>query len=141
MQATNLSELVHKVLSPYVDLAGPEGSLRAEIDGPEIMVSAESATSVALIVHELATNAAKYGALSLPDGRIQISWVVTKGRFALSWKEIGGPRITSPPKQEGFGTVLIRRSVSTQLAGDLVFHWNPDGLVVLLSAQLKQLAL
>ena len=141
LRATTLSELVQTVLSPYLDLAGPEGSLRAEIDGPEIVVGAKAATSVALVIHELATNAAKYGALSLPEGRIHISWVVTKGRFTLSWKEIGGPRITTPPTKEGFGTVLVRKSVSGQLEGDLIFHWNPDGLVVLLSAQTEQLAL
>lgn len=138
---TTLGELVRKVLSPYAELAETGHGARTEIEGPEIPVGAEAATNIALFVHELATNAAKYGALSVPGGRVHISWTVAQGRFALSWREIGGPTITAPPQREGFGSELARRSVSGQLAGDLVFHWNPDGLVVLLSAETERLAL
>ena len=138
---TTLGELVRKVLSPYVDPAGTGAGARIEAEGPEIAVGAEAATNVALVVHELATNAAKYGALSVAAGRVQISWVVAKGRMALSWTEIDGPAITAPPQREGFGTVLARRSVSGPLAGDIVFHWNSDGLQVLLSVEVERLAL
>src|SRR5665213_1331346 len=109
---TTLGELVRKVLSPYADPAGTGDNARTEIDGPEIAVGAEAATNVALVVHELATNAAKYGALSVPGGRVRISWTVTMGRLALSWEEKGGPVITAPPQREGFGSVLARKSVS-----------------------------
>lgn len=138
---TTLGELVRMVLSPYAGLAETGDSARTEIEGPEIAVGAEAATNIALFVHELATNAAKYGALSVPGGRVHISWTVAQGRFALSWREIGGPTITAPPQRQGFGSELARRSVSGRLAGDLVFHWNPDGLVVLLSAETERLAL
>ena len=140
-QETTLGELVRKVLSPYADLAGVGDSARTEIDGPEIAVGAEAATNVALVVHELATNAAKYGALSVPGGRVRISWAVAMGRVALSWEEEDGPLITGPPGREGFGSVLIRNSVSRGLRGDLTFHWNPDGLVVVVSAETERLAL
>ena len=137
---STLGELVRKVLSPYADPAGTGDSARTEIDGPEIAVGAEAATNVALVVHELATNAAKYGALSVPGGRVRISWAVAKGRLALSWEEKGGPVITGPPEREGFGSELARKSVSGGLRGDLTFHWNPDGLVVLVSAETERLA-
>ena len=138
---STLGELIRKVLSPYADPAGTGDSARTEIDGPEIVVGSEAATNVALVVHELATNAAKYGALSVPGGRVRISWAVTKGRLALSWEEKDGPVITAPPEREGFGSVLARRSVNGGLRGDLSFHWNPDGLVVLVSAAMERLAL
>ncbi len=138
---TTLGGLLRRVLLPYADTAGTGDNSRTEIDGPEIAVGAEAATSFALFMHELATNAAKYGALSVPGGRVHISWTVADGRFALSWQEIGGPTITAPPQREGFGSVLARRSVNGGLRGDLNFHWNPDGLVVLVSAEMERLAL
>ena len=141
LRATTMSELVPKIIASYVDPTGTGDSARIQIDGLEIAVGAEAATNVALVVHELATNAVKYGSLSVPGGCIHISWTEAQGRFALSWREVGGPTITTPPEREGFGSVLIRRSVSGQLGGDIIFHWNPDGLVVLLSAKTERLAL
>ena len=140
-QETTLGELVRKVLSPFADPAGTGDSTRTEIDGPEIAVGAEAATNVALVMHELATNAAKYGALSVPGGRVHISWASEEGRLALSWEEKGGPVITGPPEREGFGSILARRSVSGGLNGDLTFQWNPTGLVVFVSAKMERLAL
>ncbi|WP_426038230.1 sensor histidine kinase [Brevundimonas sp. DC300-4] len=137
---TTLGDLIQKVLSPYADPVGTGDSARTEFDGPEIAVGAEAATNIALVVHELATNAAKYGALSVSGGRVRISWVVAKGRLTLSWEEKGGPVITAPPKREGFGSVLARRSVNGGLWGDLAFHWYPNGLVVLISAETERLA-
>ena len=138
---TTLGELVRKVLSPYADPAGTGDGARTEIDGPEIAVGSEAATNVALVVHELATNAAKYGALSVPGGRVRISWAVAEGRLALSWEEKSGPVIAAPPEREGFGSELARRSVNGGLRGDLTFHWNPGGLVVLVAADTERLAL
>ena len=138
---TTLGELVQKVLSPYADPAGTGDSTRTEIEGPEIPVGTAAATNVALVLHELATNAAKYGALSVPGGRIHVSWAVVKGRLALSWEERDGPVITGPPEREGFGSVLARRSVSGGLRGDLNFHWRPTGLVALVSVEMELLAL
>jgi two-component system CheB/CheR fusion protein len=138
---TTLDELIRKVLSPYADTAASHDSLHAEITGPDIRVGAEAATSIALIVHELATNAAKYGALSRPDGVVRISWVARENRLALTWAEVGGPALKGPPEREGFGSLLARKSISGQLAGELTFHWNPDGLVVHVEADLERLAL
>ena len=140
-QETTLGELVRKVLSPYADPAGTGDRARTEIEGPEIPVGAAAATNVALVVHELATNAAKYGALSVPGGRVHISWALVKGRLVLTWEEKDGPVITGPPEREGFGSLLARRSVSGGLRGDVNFDWKPTGLVVLVSAEMEHLAL
>ena len=138
---TTLGELVRNVLSPYADPAGTGDGARIEIEGPEIPVGAEAATNVALVVHELATNAAKYGALSVPGGRVNISWALDKGRLVLSWEEKNGPVITGPPEREGFGSILARRSISGGLRGDVNFNWEPTGLVVLVSAEMEHLAI
>jgi len=92
-------------------------------------------------VHELATNAAKYGAFSVPGGRVHVSWTMANGRVAVVWEELGGPVVRGPPERGGFGSLLAQRSVTGQLAGDLAFHWNPDGLIVNLSAPAERLAL
>ena len=138
---TTLSELVRKVLSPYADPVGTGDSARTEIEGPEIPIGAGASTNVALVVHELATNAAKYGALSVPGGRVHISWTLISGRLVLTWKEKDGPLVTGPPEREGFGSMLARRSVSGGLRGDLDFQWKPTGLIVLVSAEMEHLAL
>ena len=138
---TTLGELVRKLLSPYADPAGTGDSARTEIEGPGVAVGPEAATNVALVVHELATNAAKYGALSVPGGRVHISWALVKGRLVLTWEEKDGPVITGPPEREGFGSLLARRSVSGGLRGDVNFDWKPTGLVVLVSAEMEHLAL
>ena len=138
---TTLSELVRKVLSPYADPVGTGDSARTEIEGPEIPIGAGASTNVALVVHELATNAAKYGALSVPGGRVHISWTLISGRLVLTWREKDGPLVTGPPEREGFGSMLARRSVSGGLRGDLDFQWKPTGLIVLVSAEMEHLAL
>jgi len=138
---TILGELIEKILSPYAVPLGTDGSARTKIEGPEIVVGAVAATNIAIIVHELATNAAKYGALSTPGGRVYISWESVRGRLSLTWEEKGGPFITAPPERTGLGSVLIRKSVSSSLGGDLTCHWNSTGLVVVVSAEIGRLAL
>jgi two-component system, chemotaxis family, CheB/CheR fusion protein len=139
-QETTLGELVRKVLAPYADPAKAADGDHISIRGPEILVGAEAAPNLALVVHELATNAAKYGALSVPGGRVRISWKTAKARINLSWEELGGPKIKAPPERKGFGSQLAMRSVEGQLAGELIFNWNPDGLVVQLLADTERLA-
>ncbi|HEY2049830.1 MAG TPA: chemotaxis protein CheB, partial [Caulobacteraceae bacterium] len=131
---TTLEALVQAVLAPYVNPAGTKENARVDIDGPVVPVGGDAATSVALVIHELATNAAKYGALSIPGGHVRISWSIVGGRLDLSWTETGGPPVNGAPSREGFGSVLARRSMKGQLGGDMVFRWNPDGLKVLLTA-------
>jgi two-component system CheB/CheR fusion protein len=109
------------------------------IEGPAVPISGEAATSFALVLHELATNAAKYGALSTAEGRIRISWTVAQGELALIWEEHGGPPIESAPEREGFGSQLARRSAGGNLGGTIAFNWNPEGLLVHLTASQARL--
>jgi PAS domain S-box-containing protein len=102
------------------------------IDGPRVQLSPQQGVSLALAVHELATNALKYGALSVPTGRISISWNVAMNgqgqRFLnLLWEEIGGPHV-SPPARTGFGTRLIDRSFGAESGGSAKLHYLPEGV-------------
>jgi two-component sensor histidine kinase len=85
---------------------------RFRMRGPEVVLSAELATQIGLVLHELATNAAKYGALSVPAGLVDVIWSVTRTKLRLMWREHGGPAIEHRPEFSGFGTLLIRSSAS-----------------------------
>jgi len=112
---------------------GPYGHVRFNLNGDPLFLPAKLAVSLALIFHELATNAAKYGALSAAEGRIEID--IGTGQEAdnirIVWKERGGPEIQSPPNSPGFGSRLIELSITNQLRGDLVYAWDRDGLQVI----------
>ena len=136
---TTLEEVVRSILAPYLDHAQTGEAPRATIDGPNVALAADAVTGFALIFHELATNAAKYGAFSAPSGRIRVSWEFAGDRLLLSWEERGGPALEGAPEREGFGSLLARRSVNGQLGGELTYDWNPEGLVVHLSAAAERL--
>ncbi|UEM23541.1 PAS domain S-box protein [Skermanella mucosa] len=115
-----------------VDELAPFASAdRIAIRGPAVSISAEAAQAVAMSLHELSTNAAKYGALSTPAGRLELSWRVEEQergeRLVLEWVEDGGPPVT-PPSHEGFGSIVLRQTVEGQLGGELVLDWNAAGL-------------
>jgi two-component sensor histidine kinase len=98
------------------------------IDGPQVLLEPDAAQAIAVTLHELATNAAKHGALSMPNGRIDLSWLhEADGRLILRWREIGGPAV-QVPKHRGFGTRVIERMIG-QLKGKAHFDWRADGLV------------
>lgn len=112
---------------PYVD---GEGDTRVVISGDDAVFDDQAATSVALLFHELATNAAKYGALSRDGGRVELKTRAADDRFILSWKEQGGPPVSGPPATIGFGSSLASLSVEGQLGGKLSRDWAADGLEV-----------
>ena len=88
-----------------------------------------AAPAIALSLHELAINATKYGALSVPEGNVHVQWSrVAGGRLVLRWTETGGPRV-EPPKRRGFGTRVIEDGIRRQLKGDMRFDWRAEGLV------------
>jgi len=132
----SIRPLIEKVIRPHMD---PNGEHRIELDGPEIELGANASTSLALIFHELATNAAKYGALSSPEGHISINWSVPNGLLELEWKEHVSKRKIQPPKSSGFGSTLARASASGQLGGSISFDWRPGGLHIKLNAPLERL--
>jgi len=102
-------------------------SARITIEGPSVILPSDKAQAVALSLHELATNAAKYGALSQEAGRIFISWRLDNGALTLEWRETGGPQ-ASKPSQEGFGSKIINASIKGQSRGNVSFDWRPEGL-------------
>ena len=118
-----LHTLVTQELSAY----SGETEGRVRIGGPPVMLEPYVAQAIAISLHELATNAAKYGSLSAADGRVEIAWSQTAdGRLSLRWIEAGGPTVT-PPTHRGFGTRITENMIG-QLKGDLHFDWRDQGL-------------
>jgi PAS domain S-box-containing protein len=121
----NVHSLVTKELSPYCR----DGETRARIDGPELLLETNAAQSLAIALHELATNAAKYGALSTPHGHVQVKWSrAADGRFVLRWIESDGP-LVAPPVRQGFGTRVLESLIRDQLKGEIRCDWCTEGLV------------
>jgi two-component sensor histidine kinase len=92
-------------------------------------VGETAATSLAMVVHELATNSLKYGALSSDTGTLDVTTQTDGDCISLIWMERGGPPVKAPPESEGFGSKLVRRSVSRQLGGTIDHDWSEGGLV------------
>jgi PAS domain S-box-containing protein len=122
----DLRNLALEELSPYC--AEDDDGSRARIEGPSLMLEQQPAQAIALALHELTTNAVKYGALSIPSGRIAVSWRLQSGnRLFVRWVETGGPQVTAPTRK-GFGTRVMTR-ICEQLNGELKFDWRADGLI------------
>jgi two-component sensor histidine kinase len=98
------------------------------VDGPQVLLRPNDAQTVAIILHELATNAAKYGALSAPNGQVHLQWLHhADGQLVLTWTEVGGPPVRTPSRQ-GFGSRIIAQLIDQQ-QGQTQFDWRPAGLV------------
>jgi PAS domain S-box-containing protein len=120
----DLGRLVAEEVAPYQ--AG--GVERIAISGPVLMLPPATAQSIALALHELVTNAAKYGALSSDAGRVGISWQLQEGRLELQWVETGGPTVR-PPSCGGYGMRVVKAGIEGQLGGVVEFVWRPEGLI------------
>jgi two-component sensor histidine kinase len=125
--SADLHEIVDSVFLPL----GLKGSARIAITGPAIALAPRTALMISMVLHELATNAVKYGSLSNSDGRITIGWMLrTEGKnelVDLSWRESGGPKV-SEPIAKGFGSRLIEQSIVAQLDGKVALAFAPEGL-------------
>jgi two-component sensor histidine kinase len=108
------------------------------LDGPEIELAPATAQTLALVIHELATNAAKYGSLSVETGRVSISWFVQDEGIEIVWQEDQGPPVAEPTAR-GFGTRSVIASVESQLGGRAAFDWRQAGLVCILAVPLRQI--
>jgi len=131
----SIREVVEGALAPH-----RSGEGRFSISGPHIMVGSKQALSLALAVHELATNAVKYGALSDDSGCVQVSWRVDqiKPMFHFSWRESGGPSIEKPTKK-GFGSQLIARVLTADFGAEVETTYEPDGVICRLTAPVENL--
>lgn len=127
--------LLEEILSPH--LADRERQLT--LSGPEIRLGAKASTNFALIFHELATNAAKYGPFREADGRLSIRWWVEKDALHLEWQETVTQVDITAPRQEGFGSKLARTSATHQLGGSIDYKWLPGGVRIVLSAAADRL--
>jgi two-component sensor histidine kinase len=130
-----LQEIVARTLAPF---GYTPGDRRFAIDGPAVRLSPDAATAVALALHELSTNATKYGALSTPGGRIELRWRLA-GRdrrdLRLSWRESGGPPV-SQPRRRGFGATMIESNLAQALGGTAMLDFAPEGVRAEIAARL-----
>lgn len=133
---SGLDKLIEVVMAPHVE--GRAGAL--DLSGPPVELGPTATTGFALILHELATNAAKYGALSAPGGQVRVAWRQSDDMLHLDWTETGGPAVTGPPTQSGFGSKLARLSATGQLDGAIEYDWTPGGVTIHLTAALDRLS-
>ena len=126
--AALLGDLLSVLLAPYDDLGAFSGRIRVAVE--RMGVGEAAATSLAMIVHEFATNSLKYGALSSETGTLDVSTRSSGDEISLIWMERGGPAVVAPLKAEGFGSKLVERSVARQLGGTIDHNWSEDGLVI-----------
>jgi two-component sensor histidine kinase len=123
-KGADLHTLVTHELSPFCQ----QELTPCRIEGPSLILEPNTAQAIAMTLHELATNAAKYGALSASDGRVQIQWSLTdNNHVVLRWTETAGPHV-EPPTRQGFGTQLMEAMIRGQLKGMISFDWRPEGL-------------
>ena len=120
----NYRRIATQELAPYFEMNGK----RTFIDGPQTLLEPDAAQAIAITLHELATNAAKYGALSTPNGQVRLEWShATDGRLRLRWMETGGP-VAQKPTRKGLGGRIIEQMI-VQQKGSVCFDWREDGLV------------
>jgi two-component sensor histidine kinase len=124
--ATGLDAVIRAVMQPHDQL----DRARFTIVGPDMHCGDHALNGVALVFHELATNAAKYGALKTPQGHVEINWREEGGKVALFWTERGGPKLADGPSRTGFGTKLLQDTVTRQFGGTISQEWKPEGLAL-----------
>jgi two-component sensor histidine kinase/DNA-binding response OmpR family regulator len=122
-QGANLRQIVDEEMAPY----RADHRERVLADGPAAMLLPATAQAVALALHELATNAAKYGALSTETGKLRLSWSIGSEALEFEWQETGGPP-AKPPSSLGFGLTIVRSSIEAQFRGGVEYDWRPEGL-------------
>ena len=123
----DLRSLVDQEIAPY-----RTGARQITVDGPEVTLQPTAAQTLALTLHELTTNAAKYGALSSSSGRVSLSWKIEDGNLVMHWSEKDGPAIARP-SSKGFGTKIVTESIERQLGGRVTYDWKSEGLSCILS--------
>ncbi|MBS1300985.1 HWE histidine kinase domain-containing protein [Loktanella sp. SALINAS62] len=118
-----LRDLVREQLSPFIDIIGAQ----VTIDGPDLGLQNSALQSMGLMLHELATNATKYGALSVPEGRLSITWTIAADMLTFEWREIDGPAVVAP-SYVGFGSSVLQKMTAATLDGTVTRDFDPTGL-------------
>ena len=136
-EAALLGDLISVLLAPYDEKGA---SVRIRVSVPKMNVGESSSTTLALVIHELATNSAKYGSLSVASGTLDVSCNGRDDQVVIMWTERGGPPISAPATLEGFGSKLIHRSMAAQLGGSIDFDWSAEGVVAILRMSKDRLA-
>lgn len=137
-EEVSLSAVVELIVAPY----NRDGASRIDVGGPEIMLSREAGTTIALCLHELITNAIKYGALSQPAGKVTIAWATTGtdlSELSLNWVEAGGPPVREPSRQ-GYGTRYVRAALGSLFGSATEIVFDPDGFRCRATGPLSRLA-
>jgi two-component sensor histidine kinase len=133
--AVSMTQVIGDAVAPHGD------DSRFTLDGPDLPIVPKTAISLALAIHELATNAVKHGALSSAQGRVAIRWARAsrdgKARLSLVWEELGGPAVDAPARR-GFGTRMIERGLAAELSGTVTIDFRPDGVVCTVDAPLPE---
>ena len=137
-QGALLGDLLTVLLAPYDDM-GPL-SKRVHVSTPKVFVGETAATTLALVLHELATNSLKFGALSVPTGILDVTCTAENGDLVISWGERGGPLVVAPKEATGFGGKMMTKSMSRQLGGSISFDWQDEGIVATLRMNRDRLA-
>ncbi|WP_296594788.1 HWE histidine kinase domain-containing protein [Phenylobacterium sp.] len=130
-EAAPIGQIVARALAPH-----HAGDGRLSVDGPPVDLEPKSAVALGLAMHELATNAVKYGALSTPEGRIEVRWAIDGARLELTWRETGGPPVARPARR-GFGARLLEQGLAEELGGAVRLDFRPEGLVCVVEAALE----
>jgi two-component sensor histidine kinase len=127
-KAALLGDLLTVLLAPYDDMGAFSGRVRVAV--PRMGVGEQAATTLALVVHELATNSLKYGALSSPTGTLDISCAPHESEVVVVWTERGGPPVAAPAGEGGYGSKLLNRGMNVQLGGSITCDWSAEGVIV-----------
>ncbi len=139
-KSIDLRDVIEEEVRPFTLRDGS----RVRCDGPGVQLLPSAALALGMAIHELATNAAKYGALSRPEGAVSVSWSIedcgeAQPELRLQWRERGGPKVTKP-ERVGFGSMLIQRGLSYELGGGADIDFDPDGVCATLRADLARAA-
>lgn len=136
-ESADLRDLVADAVQAYADKAD-----RFTIEGPSVRLGPKTAVTIAMALHELATNAAKYGALAAERGHVSVAWSIVDGpepRLAMRWQETGGPPVTRPTRR-GFGSRMIERALAGELQGNVKLDFRQEGVVCEIDALLPDIA-
>ena len=141
IREATLTRLLEAIFQPYTDLGRTGDPKRTVIRGPDLVIGERALTSLALVLHELTTNAVKYGALSIEQGLVHVTWQIEADNLLLRWEEHKGPRIEKTPTSEGFGSILVRRTIVGQLGGEFDYIWKPEGFSAFISMPMERLSI